>query len=383
MQKKIIALAVAGLVSGAAFAQSNVTIYGVADVFYGYAWDNYADHTKSGSVVGSGALNGSRLGFKGTEDLGNGLSANFRMEAGVNMDTGTSAQNGGLMSRWATVGLSGKSWGEIQAGRRDTFQDELLGGTDANARSMVSQVSPVYLDQARYNNFVAYLSPNWSGFQVKLGFASNGTDNAANDVVPTEITAAAQNTAANTNMRVYTAAVHYNNGPLVIGAVYDYDSYQDRSSNVAGVAGNGSYDSGNVWNIAGAYDFGVVRLHGAYGMINYADNPQFGEDRDSRTQWSLGLSAPIGANGKLALVYADAKIEYIAAGAGDDKLSLWGISYIHNLSKRTAFYGAYGNLSQDDTFTNGAYRAGLSGTQGTAGSNGYEQGIQVGVRHFF
>ena len=77
MQKKIIALAVAGLVSGAAFAQSNVTLYGIVDMGYQYSWDNNSDHAKSKSDVKSGGLDGSRVGVKGEEDLGNGLKAGF------------------------------------------------------------------------------------------------------------------------------------------------------------------------------------------------------------------------------------------------------------------------------------------------------------------
>ena len=72
MQKKIIALAVAGLVSGAAFAQSNVVIYGIADAGYVYGSDSIIPDGKSTSKMSSGGQSGSRLGFKGSEDLGNG-----------------------------------------------------------------------------------------------------------------------------------------------------------------------------------------------------------------------------------------------------------------------------------------------------------------------
>ena len=82
MQKKIIALAVAGLVSGVAFAQSNVTIYGVADANYYYASGDNLSRTG----VDSGGLNGSRIGFKGEEALGNGLKAIFTMEYGTTID---------------------------------------------------------------------------------------------------------------------------------------------------------------------------------------------------------------------------------------------------------------------------------------------------------
>ena len=377
MQKKILALAVAGLVSGGAFAQSNVTIYGVVDVFYGYGMDNFNKDAKDMGAIQSGGQSGSRFGFKGSEDIGNGLKANFRIEGGFNADVGTSAQTG-LFGRWSTVGLSG-SWGEVQLGRRDTFQDEFLGAQDANARTTVAQVSPVYLDQNRIGNFVAYLSPVWSGLQVKLGYSTAGADSAAQEVTLTPISSAANNAASNTNFQVVTAALHYANGPLLLGAVYDYNTFQDRGSNVVGQSGD--YGSGNVWNVGGAYDFGVVRINAVVGGIDYANS--FGQTMDDRTQWSLGASAPIGKAGKLTLVYANAKIDYNVAGAKDDKMQMWGLAYYHDLSKRTNFYAAYGSIDQDDTFFNAANKVSLSGMAGTTGTSGYQQAIQVGLRHRF
>lgn len=376
MQKKIIALAVAGLVSGAAFAQSNVIVYGVADMAYVYANHSYNDGSKSLSAIQSGGQSGSRVGFKGTEDLGNGLYAAFRHEMGLNADTGVSTQTG-TFGRWSTVTLGSKTIGEIEVGRRDTFQDQLLGGLSANGRTTVAQVSPVYVDQARISNFVAYNSPIWSGLQLKAGFSTAGNDASTQEVEPTRITAAGQNTAAGTNNRVYALAAQYANGPLALGASYMYNKLQSRSSTVAGL--DTSYDAGNVWDIAGAYDFGVVRIDAAYGRINYAENTQagFAEARDQRRQWTVGLSAPVGANGKATLTYAKAKVSYLAAGADDDKLSMWGVAYFHNLSKRTNVYAAYGKISQDDD-NQAAALANLSGTTG-----GYEQAFQFGIRHQF
>ena len=95
MQKKVIALAIAGLVSGAAFAQSNVTIYGVADV----GMQNYNTGYGSKTTVVSGQNAGSRLGFKGEEALGNGLKAIFVLEAGLQIDTGSA---GGTTQAYGT-----------------------------------------------------------------------------------------------------------------------------------------------------------------------------------------------------------------------------------------------------------------------------------------
>lgn len=376
MQKKAIALAVAGLASGIAVAQSNVTIYGVADMNYTYANHSYNDNSKSLSAIQSGGQSGSRVGFKGTEELGNGLYAAFRLEMGLSADTGVSTQTG-TFGRWSTVTLGSKQFGEIELGRRDTFHDQLVGGASANGRTTIAQVSPVYIDQARIGNFAAYLSPIWNGLQLKAGFSTAGNDAATQEVEPTQITAAGQNTAANTNNRLWTVAAHYNNGPLLLGASYERNKLQSRSSTVAGV--DSSYDAGNVWNIAGAYDFGVVRLDAAYGEYNYAENvfASGSETKDKRKQWTVGLAAPIGASGKLTLVYAKAKLDYINAATDDDKLSMWGLAYFHDLSKRTNLYAAYGKISQDDdNITKASLSTLPSGT-------GYEQGMQVGIRHRF
>lgn len=376
MQKKAIVLAVAGLLPVAAMAQTNVTVYGVADGNYTFANDSPVRGSKSLSAVQSGGQSGSRVGFKGSETLGDGLEAKFRLEAGLSLDTGLSTQTG-TFGRWSTVGLASKNWGEIEIGRRDTFHDQLVGGASANGRTTVAQVSPVYIDQARIGNFVAYLSPTWNGLQLKAGFSTAGNDTAAQEVEPTRITAAAQNTAANTNNRLWTVAAHYVNGPALLGASYERNKLQNRSA-VAGI--DGTYDAGNIWNIAGAYDFGVVRLDAAYGEYNYAKNTMLSsgaETKDSRKQWTVGLAAPVGTNGKATLVYAKAKLDYINSATHDDSLSMWGAAYFHNLSKRTNLYVAYGKINQDDdTLTKASISTLPSGTT-------YQQAYQLGIRHMF
>ncbi len=350
MQKKIIALAVAGLVSGAAFAQSNVVIYGVADAGYVYNSDSYNDAAKSISKIYSGGQSGSRLGFKGTEDLGNGLSANFRLEMGIDIDNGSSAQGGRAFGRWSTVGLSSKNWGEVQIGRRDSFTDELLGGFDATGRNTVAQASPIMTQNfSRYSNMVAYLSPVWSGLQFKAG-VSTQADGQENERVTTS------------NNRIATAAVNYINGPLKVGAVYERNKVQ--STNVAS-----ALDAGSLWTVAAGYNFGVVALSAEYGHINYSDDVGTIE---KRKQWTVGAMVPFGSRDRLALQYARGKNEMRTIS--DEKANMWGVSYFHDLSKRTNIYAAYGSISQDEDNT---VLYGLDG-QGT-----YQKAIQVGLRHQF
>ncbi|MBP6998627.1 MAG: porin, partial [Tepidiphilus sp.] len=123
MQKKLIALAVAGLVSAPVFAQSNIQIYGVADAYMKYG-DFMGDDAMG---VDSGGLAGSRIGFRGEEDLGSGLKAVFVLEQGINIDSGKSTgmtgdddkNNNGdqTFTRQAYVGLKG-NFGQVALGRQ-------------------------------------------------------------------------------------------------------------------------------------------------------------------------------------------------------------------------------------------------------------------------
>lgn len=361
MQKKLIALAVAGLVSGAAFAQSNVTIYGIADAAYVYGSDSYVNGTKASSSLFSGGQSGSRLGFKGMEDLGNGLSANFRFESGIAIDNGTNTQGGRAWGRWSTVGLAGKNWGEVQFGRRDTFMDEMIGGFDVTGRSTTSQASPIMKDNSRYSNMFAYISPTMSGFQVKLGASTAAWD--AAEVEPL---------AAKSNVRVMTGGVSYINGPLKVGGTYEWNKQQSTNTT--------SFDAGSQWVLATAYDFGVVALSAEYGQIKAGNSGFFVDPTNAnslliekRKQWTIGAAVPIGANDKVTLQYARGTNERIN-NLSDEKAHMWGVSYFHTLSKRTNVYAGYGQVSNDGGNT---VNYGID-SQGT-----YQKALMVGMRHQF
>ncbi|MCM2289853.1 MAG: porin, partial [Sulfuritalea sp.] len=178
MQKKLIALAVAGLVSGGAFAQTNVTISG--NIFMGY------DSNKtSGSVgtAGFGTVNrvtdhSSNLNFSGTEALGNGMNAVFQIDTRFGLDQAGAPWSGGN----SFVGLSG-NWGRLVAGKHDLHYNELAGGLGAmRVRSLqsllghgiMSEVNGVGITpRTRANNVVMYNSPNMSGFAVQLAGSTN------------------------------------------------------------------------------------------------------------------------------------------------------------------------------------------------------------------
>ena len=389
MQKKIIALAVAGLVSGAAFAQSNVVIYGIADMSYVYA-DDYAGtsqaakDTKAIHKIYSGGQSGSRLGFKGTEDLGNGLAANFRLESGINMDNGSAAQNGGTFSRWATVGLSGKNWGEVQIGRRDTLSDELIGGMDVTGRNTVAQASPVMKDIGRWDNMVAYISPVWSGFQLKAAASTNALDgqakapvgaNYSSEVSADPLTGLVDNDLAQTNVRAYGISATYANGPFKIGGQYDYYSPQSIK--------NSDYDNGDQWTVAVSYNLGFANIGVEYGEISYGDNVNAAglgaalssSAVETRKQATVGAMIPVSPRARVALQYAWGTDEFRANGLKDQDQDMWGISAFYDLSKRTNLYAGYGQIDQDDDA-----HAVLVGIDG---QDRYQKAFQVGIRHQF
>lgn len=356
MQKKLIALAVAGLVSGVAFAQeSNVTVYGIADMGYAY-FGGARNGAKSISAFDSGNWSTSRVGFKGSEDLGNGMKANFQLEQGLRLDTTA------LSGRKSWVGLSSASWGEVKLGSFGTLHDDLIGATNVMAgNSTAASPGKVYVltsgqtATGDFHNAAAYYSPSFSGLQFKAAVSTqaSGSEFEASGV--------------NKNDRVFSAAVHYVNGPLIAGLAVERNKIQTTNTN--------NYNSGSAWNLAGMYDFKVVRVNAAYGVNSYSENA--GGTVDKRKQWQVGLAVPTTATGYVAVNYARAKVSYLAAGVADDTLSMWGVGYFHGMSKRTSLYGAYGQINQ-----NSGNEAAALASYGPTGAT-YEKAFQAGIRHTF
>jgi predicted porin len=166
-KKIVIAGALATAVAGSALAQSNVTIYGIIDAAVRQDTQaNSSDQSRTSMI--SGGQSTSRLGFQGTEDLGNGLSAKFMLESGFNTNTGANSQNGTggtvLFDRAAWVGLADKTLGEIQIGRNTNAGNDLAAagitdplklaydgvGAPVNAGNSTYGVSAMRVNQAVY-----------------------------------------------------------------------------------------------------------------------------------------------------------------------------------------------------------------------------------------
>lgn len=377
MQQKLIALAVAGLASTSAFAQSNVTIYGVVDYGYAYRFDgrnltNVGSTPNSASQLNSGQAFSNRIGFRGTEDLGNGLKALFVLEQGFNLDTGTDQVNGLAFARQSYVGLSG-NFGTVIGGRMYTpyytfmtSVDPFVNGTVgryANAFTLAPTVSGSSLtNPLRFDNAVAYTSPSFGGFSVTGAFSNN--------VVGQE--ASASNAANNT---AYALFGQYANGPIYVGANYHY---------IAGGSNPADSVINDVQNfsLGGSYDFKVAKIMALWGWneIDYA-GALSNVSNATFNNYMIGATVPFGKwTGKATYVYSDGN----KSAGGDAQQVAVGLDY--NLSKRSTIYTAYSYINNDDGRMSGTGDAGQGGSY--AAGNGYgagvwQQGFQVGITHRF
>lgn len=228
MKKSLLALAVLAA-SGVAMAQSSVTLYGVADVSVAKTTD------VSAKLTANGLLNNgnSRFGMKGVEDLGGGLKASFNMEAAVNLGTGATDSN--MFQRGAYVALDG-SFGQIYAGRRLSPSFFAIANYElTGAANYSAEANKFGFGGTRNSNFLAYSTPDMSGFKATVGTTLKGNNEPA--------------TGAKTEF-----ALTYNQGPIALGA--SYNQTQDATGAGTGTQKNGSF--------GGAYDFGNFILAASY-----------------------------------------------------------------------------------------------------------------------
>jgi predicted porin len=305
MKKNLIALAVLAA-SGVASAQSSVTLYGIADVWFG----SLSNGTVRQTMVGSGGVDQSRFGFKGTEDLGSGLKANFVLEQGFNIDTGTQVTAGQAFSRQSYVGLSSAAFGEVRLGKTLTPFEEISGATTPGFNSALAPTSNVWLSTSHNispANTIYYASPSFSGFS---GAASYSLGEDKNTVAPTFNNKAGRTGSFN---------VKYEGGPVYAGLAY-------QTEKAAGVANSVKFTRLN-----GSYDLGVVKLLAGYGRV--ADQAVAG---GKTTEWQIGADFPVTTALTLSGGYARSKDN---AALGNAKRTGLGLAANYSLSKRTSVYG--------------------------------------------
>lgn len=323
MKKSLVALAVLA-VSGMASAQSTVTVYGLVDAWVGTVKDNNISqsgvnvaHPFSGS---GGGLQTSRFGLKGSEDLGGGLKANFLLEAGFDPSTGaannytnpyTAATSNAIFGRQSWVGLSG-GFGELKLGKMWTPYDMVKGSGAAGFDSLLFAPSTsVWASnsyQDRPGNSVYYQTPDLAGFSAAAmySFGENKT-------------------ATVSAGKIASFNVAYANGPIGASLAYQTEKATGASTAIKYTQLNGSYD------------FGVVKLLGAYGTVKNGTTPVTGLAQDKATEYQIGLDFPVNSTFTLSGGYARSKSTR-PAGASELKRTGYSLAGLYALSKRTNLY---------------------------------------------
>ncbi|MFN3717198.1 MAG: porin, partial [Thiobacillus sp.] len=207
MKKSLIAAA-ALAASGAVFAQSSVQIYGVADVWAGSKTvkeNGTKLYPESQTGLFDGGVSGSRFGFKGTEDLGGGLKAEFTLEQGFELDSGRQAESGKAFNRQAWIGLAG-GFGAVKLGRAYTAFDDVSGAASSVFDSALAPINNIFVStwaSSRVDNTIRYETPAFNGFSGAFSY-SFGEDK----------------TATTSASELYALSGKYENGPLMLGAGY-------------------------------------------------------------------------------------------------------------------------------------------------------------------
>lgn len=345
-KKNVVAAAALTLLAVA--AQAQVTVYGTADVSVGRK-QVAAINTTTGAVsktstanVDSSDMSQSYVGIKGQEDLGNGLKAVFKLEAGLEVDTGTAAGGAGnFFGQNATVGLAG-DFGALNLGRfENLFKLQSAAFNPFGASKTFSpSVRALGVDQSSWSNGVSYVSPNLSGLTLSAQYSAKE----AAAATPTTYSGDA-----------YDVAVNYTAGPLGLSAVYGDVKPADSVPALSVKA--------RPWLLGASYDFSVVKLYAQYGETKYTTKSTGATVKAKGFQ--AGVAVPVTASGAVLLSYGEGKVS-----GTDEKTRDASLGYTHNLSKRTNVYAAYINERE---------RTGTAVGAVSATTNSFA----VGVRHSF
>jgi predicted porin len=328
-------------------AQSNLQIYGVLDAALELAKPGNSDTIPR---VQSGILLGSRLGFRGSEDLGGGLKAVFVMEHGFNGDTGanTAAQ---FWNRRSVVGFDNR-WGTLLAGRdynparfvalsADRMDFGLYGNTQTITR--VGGGAGTRIDNALH-----FTSKNFNGFYMRAALGAGEERSTA----PKDIG------------RFAGITLEYKKDALYAGA--GYNTRKDALGPATAPTGSARMEEGG---IGVNYDFGRFAVNGGVFFVN-------GNRADDTTRsWWLGGQVRVGAAGRLMAQYG------VTDPDGPGRATTYGLSYRHEMSRRTTLYFTHGKVN-NNAHTNYALNTAVPSI--AAGGNGGDPtGIAVGIAHRF
>jgi len=361
MKKTSIALIIAGLASGSALAQSSVTVYGIVDTSIRYvSSDNAAGN--SNIKVDNGAISNSRIGFKGSEDIGGGNAINFRLENGFNSNNGSMSSPGVLFNRQSWVGMSG-SYGQFSVGRQQTplfdlmadhFDPLTVGNYDSNSWL------PAGATLVRNSNMLKYYGT--------FGGLSAGLSYAAGEVAGS----------LRTGSQI-SSSLQYTIGNLSFGGGAQQT-----------VSATNSANKDTAYNLSVSYAMGAAKLFGGYYSIKDATGTTtayFAADNSTASAGGIaGIQRDdnaffLGSTYQLTPAwsltgagYYDKSKNVTVTGLGDlgdgTRYTLVGVAE-YALSKRTQVYGTVD------------YNKAKNAASVELANGNQETGVSVGIRHIF
>jgi predicted porin len=357
MNKKLIALAVASAcVAPAAMAQTAnpVTLYGKVYATFESVSANGGtsaqnDATKNRTRVEDQA---SRLGVRGTEDLGGGLKAVFQLETAFRPDSNATT----FAARNSAVGLQG-AWGTAQIGRWDTPWKMATGNIDPFGDVTIGGFKTVMNDQGNFDrrdqNVVQYWSPLWGGLQFKLMYQ------------------ASENKTATVDPRDLGASVEWKSGPLYL--MYAYEKHDDQVGNpgVTSATAAGKDETGHA--LGGTFAFGPLRVGALYEVYKKSD-------RKDQKAWMGNLVWTMG-NNLLIYQYAKAK-DGFANGAAQLDCNSNVFAWQYNFSKRTFLLAQYAQVKNDNAVSNCGNNT-FNAAPFTIAGGQDPKGVSLGVSHVF
>jgi len=384
MKKLLIATAALAMVAGTAQAQSSVTIYGILSTGYESVKLDVDGATLKQTTTGrEGAQAGSRLGFRGTEDLGGGTTAGFTLEMGAGMTSGLGAVRVGFMD------LGNKQLGTVRAGRVDSLTRQVVNTytshansgfepgntatsmgrissmlastiTTASSPALTTAEAALVAGQAadlanlswgqaagRTSNTIGYISPSMNGFQFQAQIGQVSSDNSLatgeQDVQDTQ-----------------AFGVSYNAGKLSVMAATSTE--KTTAAETGGVLARPAGNTKNKTDILGAtYDFGVAKAFAMYTdrtltRTGSTTTASFGNYAVDQKDTTIGVTVPVGAKVVLVGSYSMGDIKI-----GGDSVDLDGyqLQANYNFSKRTKAYVMYGESKLDSALKMNGYVAGV------------------------
>lgn len=345
MKKHLIALAALAAATSA-FAQSSVTLYGNLDVSIGRDQNKpYGAQSSTVTNIESGRMTESYFGLRGTEDLGGGLKAVFKLESEIAVDSGAaSGGSSNFFGRNAYVGLAG-DFGAVHAGRRESlFKEETTKFNPFGNSGSSGDFAFLSVGSDSWSNSLTYVSPSLSG--LTLSAQTSLKENNGSTV---------------TNYRSGGNAVsaNYTNGPLAASLVY---------GDVRNTQGAATNQKQTGYLLGASYDLTVAKVFAQYQNAKISVK---NIDGDAKTRdFQLGVSVPVSANGAVLASFGSGKLT-VDDTEGADKSRQYSLGYTHSLSKRTSAYAAY---------TRETYKEGIAINPDQKSSRNL---LAVGLRHAF